>query len=97
VGDPKPFMVMATDEFMKFPHEIYFAAVKEIAARSHRPSLRIIREVLEELYAPIHRQEERDNKARLLPAFVPHKRTPEEQARVDEQVATARRALGIGR
>lgn len=95
VTDPESFTAAAVALFANYSPDIQVAAVHRIALRSDRPTLKVMHQVLEEAYAPIRRQEERADKSRFLPAIPSRKRTPAEQARVDAQVANARRLLGI--
>jgi hypothetical protein len=80
--------------FSEYPEEMHESMVREIARRSDRPTLKIIKDVCDEIYAPIARENERRERLLDTPA-PPPKRTPEEQAVVDQQVASARRQLGI--
>lgn len=98
VGDPKEFLAATIATFAAYPVDVMEAAVPKIAHQTDRSTLKVIKAVCDEIYAPIERQIERDrvaaNYQRGLPA--PRKeRTPEQQARIDEQVASARSRLGI--
>ena len=98
IGDPKAFMAAAISAFVAVPVEVGDAAVIEIAARADRPTLRIIREVLNEYLAReadrIRLQEARAARRLRLPA---PPRSEEQQARVDAQVEDWRkRSSGMG-
>jgi hypothetical protein len=59
------------------------------------PSLHDLRRACDDLYAPIEREDERRqaHKSHIAGALPRPKRTPEQQARVDAQVAAARQQL----
>ncbi len=98
VGDPDYFVAAATALFAEYPEVVMVRSVPRIAAASDRPTLRLMRQELDDAYAPIAREEARRRAQLEMRAERAARwpRTPEEQARVDAQVARARRELGIG-
>lgn len=98
VGDPKAFMASVAAIFSLYPDAVVEAAVggpRGIATRTDRPTLKFIKEVCEEFYAPILRDAEREairNQPKLL-ARPP--RTADEQAKIDKQVCDFRKRFGI--
>lgn len=102
VGDPKGLMTGAVAIFSNYPPEVMIAAVDPVGgipSRSDRPTLKLIKDVCEEIYGPIRRnleyvarQREREKNQLLLPR---PPRTPEEQARIDKSVAEARAIFGV--
>lgn len=98
VGDPKAFMATAAAILAQYPDAVVEAAVsgpRGIATRTERPTLKFIKEVCEEFYQPILRDAERGALASQPKPLPRPPRTPEEQARIDKQVADARAKLGI--
>lgn len=95
VGDPYAFIAAVARVFVSYPAEIMDKAVIEIAQRTDRPTLRFVRETLDALYEPIARQAARERAAQRVIEPPRVKRTPDEQRRIDEQVARVRRQLGI--
>jgi len=94
VGDPKAFISAATSLFAAHAPEVGDAAIPELATRSDRPTLRLMREVLEELTdRAIERQRKDDGRKALPPPE--RKRTPAEQARAEAQANELRRAFGL--
>lgn len=97
VGDPQVFITGIVTLLAQYPAELMAAAIdpRGIPARVRTlNSLAVIKQVCDELYAPIARRIERDRIANAPRALPRPKRTPEEQARIDAQVAAARRPLG---
>lgn len=98
VGDPKAFMASVAAIFSQYPDAVVEQAAvgpRGIATRTDRPTLRLIKEVCEEFYGPILRDAEREalrNQPKPLPR---PPRTPEEQARIDKQVADFRKRFGV--
>lgn len=99
VGDPKAFLSAATLIFSDYAPQIGDRAVPILATKSDRPTLRLMKEALDELNADaIERQSKNDSRLRALPHLKDRpKRTPEEQAKVDAQVAELRSAFGINK
>ena len=102
VGNPKVFIAGITAIFASYPVEVMEAAVdpvKGIPARTDRPTLKLITEVCEEIYDPIRRRAEYEDRQRArdsAPALLPRPpRSAAQQAVIDAQVASARSALGI--
>lgn len=99
IADPEGFVVATIAIFAEYPGDVMLAAidpVRGVPSRSDRPTLRLIKAVCDELYAPIDRAREREIyalRARPLPQRRP--RSAEEQAAVDAHVAAVRRELGI--
>ncbi len=98
VDDPRHFMAAVASILAEYPEQVINAAVcpTGIPARSDRPTLRLVKQVCDEILEPVRREwerraAERDARQSLPPPRRP--RTPEEQARVDAQVARARREL----
>lgn len=97
VGNPEVFIAGIVSIFAQYPTELMAAAVdpRGIPRRlKNLTNLAAIEEVCRDLYAPIARQMERDRIANAPRALPRPKRTPEEQAKIDAQVAAARRPLG---
>lgn len=97
VTEPEVFMAATIATFVEYPVEVMDLAVPKIAQRSDRPTLKLIKAVCEELYAPLERQIEREMAERSYRKGLPpprRQRTPEEQARVDAQVEEVKRLLG---
>ncbi len=95
VGDPKAFLAAMIALFTEYPPDVGARAVFEIPKRSDRPTLKIARAVLDDIYEPIVRQIERERIERA-PRLLPRRpRTPEEQAKIDQQVADARKHFGL--
>lgn len=95
VGDPKAFLAGMVALFADYPAEVFEQAVFTIPQRSDRPTLKIARAVLDELYEPVRRRVERDAIERQ-PKLLPRpRRSPEEQARVDAQVAAWRARANV--
>jgi hypothetical protein len=63
------------------------------------PTLSRLRKACEELFAPIEREVERQaaHRSHIAGALPRPKRTPEQQARIDAQVAAAREAIAAAR
>lgn len=97
VIDAEEFLAASIMLFAQYPIEVMSKAVFEIPQRSDRPTLRLMRQVLDEILAPIERECERKraSEGRRLEAPHPRKRSSEEQARIDAQVAAVRKQLGI--
>lgn len=98
--DPEIYSAGVAAILAEYPVEILKKIADPVSGSRYLdkyPSIPEIRRACEEIYAPMRREEERLDKSRLLPAFVPHKRSPEEQARVDAHVASVRHAVGISR
>jgi hypothetical protein len=99
VGDPESFIAGTIAILAEYPADVMLAAidpVRGIPSRTDRPTLRLIKAVCEELYAPIAREEERA-RARESASQEPKRppRTAEQQAGIDQQIIEARAALGI--
>jgi len=97
VGDSKVFLAAAITLFEGYPPDVGEKAVFEIATKTDRPTLRIMKEVLDDLNsAEIERQRREDGHRLALPHIAPRaKRTPEEKAKVDAQCAELRKAFGL--
>lgn len=94
VGDAEAFIAAATALFAAHAPEIGDAAIPELATRSDRPTLKLMREVLEDLTdRAIERQRKSDGRKALPPPE--RKRTPAEQARAEAQANELRRAFGL--
>jgi hypothetical protein len=102
IGDPKLYLAGATQILAEYPDEVIKAICTPASGTRllpDFPTLRQLRVACEEAFAPIERQYEREQaqrdamRGRLPPRL---KRTPEQQAKVDAQVAEARIKLGIG-
>lgn len=97
VVDPEAFITATVVLFTQYPAAVLAEAVDAIACRTDRPTLKIIKAVCDEIYEPILRRIERERaEAQHFHALPPPRepRTPEQQARIDAQVADARRKLG---
>jgi hypothetical protein len=98
VLDPRDYMAAAIALFAKYPEAVMRRAAFEVPQRSDRPTLRLMREVLDELYEPVAREIERRRAAESSIRGLPPpdaKRSPEQQARIDLQVARVRAELHI--
>lgn len=97
VGDPRAFIAATVAIFVEYPDDVTAKAIHVIAQRSDRPTLRIIRAVCEEIYAPIEREGERRaaHVSHIAGALPRPRRTPEQQARIDAQITEARIALAM--
>lgn len=83
--------------FTNYPEQIVDRAIPEIATRSDRPTLKLVKSVCDEIYAPFlrdywRRLEEEKTKKYLLPR---PRRTREEQARIDAMVDETMKIFGI--
>jgi hypothetical protein len=98
VSEPQAFIAALVMLFAKYPAELVSAAIDPVSGIPARlkalRSIAAIKEVCDDLYAPIARRIERERIANAPRALPRPKRTPEEQARIDAQVAAARRPLG---
>lgn len=101
-GDPQAYLAGAMQILGDYPEEVMNIISEPragtILLKDH-PSLRQLREACETVYAPIlrdlERRRRREDEARSLPPpRRPH--TPEEQARIDRQVARAKFQLRSG-
>jgi hypothetical protein len=90
VGDPKVFMSAMIKLFLDYPSEVGEQAVFEIPKRAERSTLKVAREVLDELYAPVARRIERERIANQPLLLAKPKRTDEQQAEIDRQIAAWR-------
>lgn len=85
--------------FATFPVEVMRAAVDPangIPGRTDRPTLKVIKAVCEEIYAPIERRMERERALEEHRRALPpprEERTPEQQACIDASVADLKRRL----
>jgi hypothetical protein len=97
VGDPEVFLSAATLLFADYAPQLGDRAVPMLATKSDRPTLKLMKEVLDELnHNALEQQQRKDDRLRALPHLTPRApRTKEEQERVDKQVAECRRAFGI--
>jgi DNA-directed RNA polymerase subunit K/omega len=97
VASPEAFLSTATVLFADYAPQISEKAVPILATKSDRPTLRLMKEVLDELAnADIERQRRQDGHRKALPHLTPRaKRTPEEQAKVDAQCTELRKAFGL--
>ena len=97
VGDPEAFLSAATILFADHAPQVAEKAVPILATKSDRPTLKLMKEVLDQLTSEaIERQHRADGRMKALPHIAPRaKRTPEEQAKVDAQCAELRKAFGL--
>jgi hypothetical protein len=102
VGNPETFIAGITAIFASYPLEVIALAVdpvKGIPSRTDRPTLKLITDVCDEIYDPIRRRQEYDERERAraaAPALLPRPpRTAEEQASIDAQVEGWRASAGI--
>jgi hypothetical protein len=102
VGNPETFIAGITAIFASYPLEVIALAVdpvKGIPSRTDRPTLKLITDVCDEIYDPIRRRQEYDERERAraaAPVLLPRPpRSAEQQAEIDAQVAAARAAIGI--
>lgn len=97
VGDPEAFLSAATILFADHAPQIAEKAVPILATTSDRPTLKLMKEVLDQLTGEaIERERRADGRMKALPYIAPRaKRTPEEQAKVDAQCSELRAAFGI--
>lgn len=94
VGEPEAFLAAAAVLFAQYAPEIGDKAAFEIPQRSDRPTLKLMREVLDELNERAIERRNLEQSRRLLP-HQPAARTPEQQARAEHQIQEIRRAHGI--
>lgn len=92
MGDPRAFIAAAVAILADYPASVVGAAVLAIPQRSDRPTLKLIRSVCDEIHAPLLREAERRARHQSRPLPQP-KRTAEQQARIDAQVAAAKQKL----
>jgi hypothetical protein len=101
VSDAKIYLTGVTGILAEYPIEVMNTlADPRTGSRYLRnfPTIPQLRHACEEIYAPIRRQEEREQaQADARRALPPPRRprTPEEQARVDAQVAAWRKSAGV--
>lgn len=95
VGNPETFLAAAASLFDRYPGDLANDAAFEIAQRSDRPTLKLMREVLDEFAEKAMTRQNSEERKRQLPPPARAPRTPEEQARVDKMIVDARRQLGI--
>lgn len=99
VSDPQAFIAGTIAIFASYPVEVMQAAVDPtngIPGRTDRPTLKTIKAVCEEIYAPIERRIERERAAEEHRRALPPprvERTPEQQARIEASVAELKRKL----
>jgi hypothetical protein len=103
VGDPEAFIAGTIAILAQYPGDVMLAAIDPahgIPSRTDRPTLRLIKQVCEEYWEPIEREDERALHAQrarestlATPPLKP--RSAEEQAAVDARVSAARAQLGI--
>ena len=101
VSDPQAFMTAVVAIFAAYPPEVWegvLCPVMGIPGRTPRPTLADIKAACDRAYEPIERQIERqraeESYRRGLPPPSEH-RTPEQQARAEQQVIEARRAFDL--
>jgi hypothetical protein len=98
VGEPEEFMQEAVILFAEYPAQIWTEASRLIVRKTKRFGIDDVKAALEEIFAPMRRALERqrseDNHLRGLPP-PDEKRTPEEQARINEHVERVRSEMGI--
>jgi hypothetical protein len=104
VSDHRAFITATVILFLNYPDQVFMMAatdpVNGVPGKTDRPTIRIIKEVLDKLNDPYQRETERliaqESAARLRMLAPPRaKRTEEEQVRVDQQIAEMRQSLGI--
>lgn len=91
VGDPKAFLAAMIALFSEYPSEVGDRAVFEIPKHTDRPTLKVAKCVLDDIYEPIAMRLRREQAEQQTKALPRPPRTAEEQAKIDEQVAAARR------
>ena len=97
-GDPKAFMAMTVKVFAEYPPDIQMQAVEKIAVTNSYPTLKFIKDTCDEIWEPIRRKQEREHLASERKRALPpprEKRTAEEQARAEAQVAAIRKDFAI--
>jgi hypothetical protein len=96
VGNPKAFLSATAAILSEFPPEVQDKAVIAIASRNDRPTLKFIKSVCDELYEPILRHREREERAKSSFLALPRpQRTAAEQAAIDARVSEVRKEFGI--
>jgi hypothetical protein len=100
VTDPESFMAETISILSEYSVDMVERVVHAIPRRTDRPTLKLINDVCEEVYAPIEREIERERARlaaeetrRLCPPWP--ERTEEEQQRVREKILAWRRSQGI--
>jgi hypothetical protein len=98
VTDPESFMAETIAILAEYPDAVIERAVHEIPRRTDRPTLRLIKAVTDEINAPLVREAERQAAHHShVSGYLPRpKRTPEQQARIDVQVAAAKQQFHAG-
>ena len=100
LGDPKVYLAGATQILAEYPDEVIKAICTPASGTRllpDFPTLRQLRDACEAEFAPIERHLARERAHADAVRELPRpKRTAEQQARIDAQVAEARRKLGIG-
>lgn len=80
VGDPEAFLDAVTATFTGYPLGVLREAIVKIVQRSDRPTLKLIKEVCDEVYEPILRREQHQDRERMrlrsLPAPVDRSTRP---------------------
>jgi hypothetical protein len=94
VVDPEAFLAAASALFAQYPPDLQERAAMEIPQRSDRPTLKFMRDVLDDLQDRALERQSANEQKRMIP-YKPAPRTPEQQARADEQVIAIRKAHGI--
>ena len=101
-ADPDGFTTQLAVVLSDYPDEVIMEVTSPRTGvqRTHKwpPSIAETVEACEAAFEPIKRRWEREERERERARALPppdRKRTPEQQARVDEQVRGARRLLGI--
>ena len=89
---------MTVKVFAEYPPDIQMQAVEKIAVTNSYPTLKFIKDTCDEIWEPIRRKQEREHLASERKRALPppgEKRTTEEQARAEAQVAAIRKDFAI--
>jgi len=94
----REFMAMTVKVFADYPPDIMMQAVEKIVVTNSYPDLPYINDTCAKIYEPRRRDEEREHLASERKRALPpprEKRTAEEQARAEAQVAAIRKDFAI--
>ena len=98
VADPEVFVAGTVDILIHYPPDLMMDAVHAIAVKTNSPTLKFIKDTCDEIWEPIRRKQEREHLASERKRALPppgEKRTAEEQARAEAQVAAIRKDFAI--
>lgn len=103
-GDPQVFCAAVVALMSHYPASVLRAVIdphsgipgRRAEKKPWQTEIEFYKQVLDELYAPILADRERERRVEAMKSLAPPPpRTPEEQARIDAQVAAWRKANGL--